>query len=201
MKLPSLRLFLKNRHYPLLLVVCGVIGLVAAFILSIDAIAIAKNPDQALNCNINPIISCGSVMKTPEASLFGFANSLLGIPAFTAVLTIGAIALAGTVLSKWIWRGLLAGSVFGVIFVHYLFYQSVFNIHALCPYCMVVWVVTMLVFWYTLIFNLQRGYLGDAHKGIVAFMRRHHLDLYLTWALTITAIILARFWYFFRTVI
>ena len=37
------------------------LSLTASFVLSVDAVALAANPDVNLSCNINATISCGTV--------------------------------------------------------------------------------------------------------------------------------------------
>lgn len=51
------------------------LSLIASFVLSVDAVALAANPDTALSCNINATISCGTVATSWQASVFGFPNS------------------------------------------------------------------------------------------------------------------------------
>ena len=46
-------------------------------------------------------------------------------------------------LPQWYWIGLTIGTLIGAAFVHWLIFQSLYRIGALCPYCMVVWVVTI----------------------------------------------------------
>jgi len=46
--------------------------------------------------------------------------------------------------------------------VHWLIFQSLYRIGALCPYCMVVWVVTITVFWNVTLHNLTREHLPVA---------------------------------------
>ena len=46
-------------------------------------------------------------------------------------------------LPRWYWAGLAAGTLLGTVFVHWLIFQSLYRIGALCPYCMVVWAVTI----------------------------------------------------------
>ncbi len=75
-----------------------------------------------------------------------FPNPLLGIASFAVVTTLGVVLLTGAVLPRWVWLGLQAGVTFGVVFVHWLIYQSLYVIGALCPYCMVVWAVTIPLF-------------------------------------------------------
>ncbi|PJE19839.1 MAG: hypothetical protein CK431_30220, partial [Mycobacterium sp.] len=57
----------------------GVIGLLSSITLTVEKIELLRNPSYVPTCNINPIVSCGSVMVTKQASLLGFPNPLLGI--------------------------------------------------------------------------------------------------------------------------
>lgn len=185
---------------PWLLVIGGAIGLACACIILYDKIELLKDPAFRPGCDLNPIISCGSVMESSQANAFGFPNPFIGIIGFSIVATIGMAMLAGaTKLKRWFWLGLQLGTVFGVVFVHWLFYQSVYNINALCPWCMVVWVTTITLFWYVTLYNIQTGVIalkGSLQKAAF-FVRRHHLDLLLLWLFIIAALILKHFWYYY----
>ena len=76
--------------------VCGVIGLIAAFTLTVEKFELATDPDYTPTCSLNPIVNCGSIMDTPQAAVFGFPNSLLGIAGFTAVLAIAVLLTPAT---------------------------------------------------------------------------------------------------------
>src|SRR6185503_10511846 len=125
------------------ILIAGVVGLAAALTLTVEKIEILIDPDYVPSCSINPVLSCGSVMITDQASAFGFPNSLIGIVAFTVLLVTGVLALAKVDLPRWYWAGLAVGTLLGTAFVHWLIYQSLYRIGALCPYCMVVWAVTI----------------------------------------------------------
>ncbi len=114
------------------------------------------------SCSINPVLSCGSVMITPQASVFGFPNPLIGIVSFTVVLVTGVLAVAKVRLPRWYWAGLAIGTLLGAVFVHWLIFQSLYRIGALCPYCMVVWAVTipLLVVTASIALHPQRQRLG-----------------------------------------
>lgn len=121
----------------------GVIGLISSVTLTVEKIKILLNPSYVPSCNINPIVSCGSVMVTPQASVLGFPNPLLGIAGFTVVVVTGVLAVTKVPLPQWYWVGLTVGTLIGTVFVHWLIFQSLYRIGALCPYCMVVWVATI----------------------------------------------------------
>ena len=189
-----------QKAMPYILVICGFIGLLCSLIILYDKIELLKNPDFKLPCNLNPVISCGSVMESKQANAFGFPNPFIGIIGFSVVITIGMAILAGAAkLKRWFWLGLQAGTIFGLLFIHWLFYQSVYHINALCPYCMVVWTMTITLFWYVTLYNIQTGVIkltGQA-QTIGFFLRRHHLDILILWFLVIAAFILKHFWYYY----
>ena len=112
------------------------------------------------------------------------------------VLAMGVLLLAGAQLKRWAWLTLQGGTVLGLLFIHWLFFESVYHIHALCPYCMVVWTVTIALFWYVLQYNLHVGHITLPAK-IRLFFRKHHADILITWYVVITALILSHFWYYF----
>lgn len=191
----------RNLAKPLawLLIVCGIVGLIAAGALTHDEFQLAKNPAFVPSCNLNPIISCGSVMKSNQAQAFGFPNPFIGVAAFPVLITIGAAMLAGAKFKRWFWLALNTVALLGVAFVHWLFFQTVWSINALCPYCMAVWVVTIATFWYVLMYNLETGNLKLPAKLKTAgdFARGHHIDLYILWLVILAALILNHFWYYY----
>ena len=184
---------------PWLFVVGGAIGLLCSFIITYEKFQLVQNPHYVPSCNLNPIISCGSVMASPQSHAFGFPNPLIGLVAFPVLMTLGVVLLTGGRLRRWLWWGVEAGAVFGMAFVHWLFFQSVYRIHALCPYCMVVWVVTITVFWYATLYNLGLSYqkLPSWGQKITQQLRRHHLDIFVLWLLVIGGLILKHFWYYY----
>lgn len=185
---------------PWVLIIGGAIGLLASAIITYDKIAILQDPNFKPGCDLNPVVSCGSVMDSSQAAAFGFPNTFIGLAGFGAVVTTGVVLLAGgSKLKRWYWLGLNLGMLFGLAFVHWLFYQSVYNIGALCPYCMLVWAATITMFWYTTLYNIQTGHIRLKGWLLQAslFARKHHLDILLFWLLIIAALILKHFWYYY----
>ncbi|MEU0042808.1 vitamin K epoxide reductase family protein [Streptomyces werraensis] len=186
-----------------MLTVGGAIGLLAAFTLAVEKIALLKDPSYSPSCSINPVLSCESVTTTAQAEVFGFPNPLLGIAAFAVVTTIGVVLLTGAVLPRWFWWGLQAWVVFGVVFVHWLIFQSLYRIGALCPYCMVVWTVMIPVFWYTTLHALTRGLLPVPARlrGAVQGVAGYHGVALTAWYLLIAVLILERFWLYWASLL
>jgi uncharacterized membrane protein len=156
-----------------ILVVCGLIGLVAAIELIIQKISVLSDPDFVPNCDINPVLSCGSVINTEQASLFGFPNPVLGVIGFTVVIMFGALLFTGLELPRSMWLGLNIGALAGMAFVVWLVIQSLYVIGALCPWCMVVWAITIPIFWQVTTDNLasKRLNLGKSLSEIIVALK------------------------------
>jgi uncharacterized membrane protein len=178
--------------------VAGVIGLIASMTLTVEKIELLLNASYVPSCNINPIVSCGSVMVTPQASLLGFPNPLLGIAGFTVVVVTGVLSVAKVALPRWYWAGLAAGLLIGAVFVHWLIFQSLYRIGALCPYCMLVWAVTMtLLVVATAI--LLRPAIGDSTALRLLFQWRW--SIFAFWITGVLLLIMVRFWNYWSTLI
>jgi uncharacterized membrane protein len=175
-----------------LYVVGGLVGLAAAVALTLEDLAKLRDPGYVPTCSLNPVVSCGTVMDSAQATAFGFPNPLLGIGAFAVVVTVGVVLLTGYDGPRWFWLGLQLGTTFGVVFVHWLIFSSLYAIGALCPYCMVVWVVTIPIFWYTTLSNLDRGRLPGGPAG--ALLARFHSLVLVLWYAIIAVLILQAFW-------
>ena len=188
-----------DKSYPYVLIVSGVIGIIASFILTLDKFKILQNPNYVPSCNLNPILACGDVLKTHQGAAFGFPNPFIGLAAFAVLVTIGMGMLAGAKYKRWFHLGLQFGTILGLGFISWLFYQSLYNIHALCPYCMAVWVIVITTFWYSLIFNIDHGFikLNKELKKYYPFVRKNHLDIILIFFLLLALFILNHFWYYF----
>lgn len=139
-----------HRGLGVFLVLAGAIGLLASTILTIDKLnlltARAAGEELALGCDLNAFVSCSGVIASEQAEVFGFPNPLIGIAAFAVVVSLGVLLAAGLRLPEWIWLGLNLGALFGIGFITWLQYQSIFVIGRLCPWCMVVWTMMIPIF-------------------------------------------------------
>lgn len=175
------------------LTVGGLIAFIASFTLTIERIELLKNPDYVPSCSFNPVLSCGSVMKTWQAALFGFPNPLIGVAAFAVVMTVGVGIFAGARYAGWFWAGLQVGVTLGMIFICWLISQSLYSIDALCPYCMVVWAMMIPIFVFVSVRNAHASGL-TSRSGFVAFLARNHALIITVAVLVIIAMIGQRFW-------
>ncbi|MGV8847599.1 vitamin K epoxide reductase family protein [Tessaracoccus sp.] len=174
------------------MLVFAALSLLASFVLSWDAILIARNPDIILSCSINPILDCVKVASTWQASVFGFPNAFLGLISEPVVLTIAVASLAGTKFPRWFMFTANAVYLLGVIFAYWLLYQSTFVIGALCPWCLLVTVSTTFVFVSMTHWNILEGnlFLGPrTHLRALAFVRGGWLTISLVVWLTVMALV------------
>lgn len=130
--------------------VAGAVGWFASFELITEYIKKLQQTDYVPNCNVSILVTCGPNMDSWQGAILGFSNTIIGVAAFMAPMFVGAALLAGARFSRWFWVIYQAGLFLGVIFVFWLFTQSVFVLGTLCPWCMVVWSVTIPLFWFTL---------------------------------------------------
>lgn len=160
-----------SKSYAWFSILFGLLGWVAAFSLTLERIHVAADPDAVLSCDMNIFISCKSVMLTDQARLFGFPNPLIGLAAFMAPVFIGFAVLAGAKFKLWFWRLYLVGLSLGFVFVLYLFIQSTFVIHVLCPYCMLAWVAMIPLFWRNFLWAGAEGVIDVPVKSVGWFVR------------------------------
>jgi uncharacterized membrane protein len=178
------------------LIITGIIGWIAAFSLTLERLHVAANPSATLSCDLNPFISCKSVMLTEQARLLGFPNPIIGLGAFIFPIAVGAAILAGAKFALWFWRMFAVGITMGFLFVVWLWTQSTFVISVLCPYCMVAWVAMIPLFWTVILFLLREGVIETPIR-LAGFFDRAYERAWL-WALgtdlIIAIIIIIRFW-------
>ncbi len=113
------------------------------------------------------------------------------------MLVSGVLALARVQLPRWYWSGLAVGTLLGVAFVHWLIFQSLYRIGALCPYCMVVWavVIPLLVVVAAVALRPQQG------NAVARILYTWRWSLVALWFTALVLMILVRFWYYWSTLL
>ena len=160
-----------SKSFAWMSIIYGLIGWAAAFALTLERIHVSANPNATLSCDLNVFISCKSVMLTKQAALLGFPNPLIGLAAFVAPIFVGFAVLAGARLKQWFWRIYMVGISMGFIFVLFLFSQSTYVIHVLCPYCMLAWIAMIPLFWKTLLWAGAEGVIDVPVRLLPTFIK------------------------------
>jgi len=146
-----------NRWIFASMLVGALLSLLAAFVLSVEAIQLAKNPNASLSCSVNVVLNCATVAKHPTFELFGFPNSFLGMIAEPVVITVAIAGLAGIAFPRRFMFAAQIGYTLGLIFAIYLFFTSMFVIGALCPWCLLVTASTIFVWFSITRYNIREN--------------------------------------------
>lgn len=178
-----------RRGYALLLVVTGVLGTLAAAMLAIEYIHMLSDDTYVPACDINPFLTCGTFLGSPQSQAFGFPNVVIGMVGFPVVVVTGVLLLGGLRLPVWYWRGLLVGTLFGIGFVLWLQYQALFSILAICPWCALVWAVMIPLFVHTLARSTQNGAL-PVGAGLRSLLVQYRWVITALWWLVLVAVAL-----------
>jgi len=189
-----------DKTLPWILLIGSIIGLVVSFALTYDKIQVLKNPSYVPSCNINPVISCGSVMSKPQSELFGIPNTIFGLIGFSVLGTFAALLTMKIVLPKKIWWLIQGGVTGGLLFAGYLFFQGIFRIHAICPYCFLIWITMPPMFWYTTLLNFRTKRI-PVNNRVSNILNRFHGDVLIGFYVLFVAILLVKFWYYWSTLI
>jgi uncharacterized membrane protein len=148
------------------LIVTGALGWWAAFELTLDKFALLLDPDAALSCNFNPLVQCGKNLDSWQGAAFGFPNPLIGLGGFVAPIAVGVALLAGARFARWFWIAFNVGLAGALAFVIWLISQSIYVIGTLCPWCMLVWSVTIPLFWVVTLRNAADGVFGTGLRAV-----------------------------------
>ncbi|WP_369246687.1 vitamin K epoxide reductase family protein [Streptomyces sp. R41] len=184
--------------FALLVVLTGAAGLLASWVITLDKFKLLEDPDFVPGCSLNPVVSCGSVMKSDQASAFGFPNPMLGLVAYGIVICVGMSLLAGAAFPGWYWLTFEAGCLFGIGFVSWLQFESLYRIGALCLWCCLAWLAMILLFWYVTSFIVRNGFL-PAPGPLKAFFAEFAWVLPLLHIGVVGMLILTRWWDFWTS--
>lgn len=171
-----------NRWIFTSMLVGAIISLIASFVLSVEAVTLAANPDAVLACSINAVLNCATVGLHPSAHLFGFPNSFLGLMAEPVVITVAIAGLAGVKFPRAFMFIAQIVYTIGFAFALWLFYQSYFVIGALCPWCLLVTATTTFVWFAITRYNIREDnlYLSKPNsKKLKAFIAKDYDKLIL----------------------
>lgn len=148
---------LKRQNLAAFIMLIGsALGLLASFMLSIEALILAKNSHAVLSCDLNSVLSCSTVANHWSATILGFPNSFIGVMTLPVMVTIAVALLASAKFPKWFMQAAQAGAIVGMVFAAWMFYMSYIEIGALCPWCLTLDVGMTLIFFGLTRYNILR---------------------------------------------
>ena len=127
------------------------IALLTSLILSAETLALARAPKKLLSCDFNSVVSCSRVSQAWQAEIvkFGelsFPNAFFGIAAESVFVTLAVIGMIRVRVPRWFAICTWLGGLCALAYAYWLFSQSMFVIHALCPWCIVLMFSTTMQF-------------------------------------------------------
>ncbi|MBZ4486794.1 Vitamin K epoxide reductase [Microbacterium sp. cx-55] len=153
-------------------IVAGLIGEAVSFLLYLEYVGQLTGADAIVSCQLSVIVTCGPNLLSPGGNLLGFSNSIIGIVMFLGPVYAGVSALAASGGHRlWFWRVYQCFLAAGFALVHLFAYRSIFEYGSLCPWCMIVWLVTVPLFWVTLGWTLRAGVWGVGSRGFGQWLR------------------------------
>lgn len=181
------------------LLVGSFVALIASFVLSFEELLLIQNPDAVLSCSFNLVLNCSTVMQSAQATFFGdVPNMFLGLMAFPVIITVAVAALWGRArYSRGFLQAMTIGVALGTIFSYWLFFNSLYVIQVLCPWCLVVTTSCTFLLAATLhiglrenIFRLSSG----AMKRVNTFLDKgYHQAIVAGWLLLMVALVILKF--------
>lgn len=139
----------------------GALGWWASLRLFLDYIASLKDSNFVASCNLSDTVSCAQNIESSYGSILGFSNTVLGLTLFVVPIVMGVLILARVSLPRWVYAGYSIGTGAAVVLISYLQWASFTQIGTLCVYCLLIWSVTIPLFWSSLSRTLSRPVSGD----------------------------------------
>lgn len=163
-------------------------GLLASFMLAIDALWTAMHPNAQLGCDLNAKISCSKVAASWQSTLIHLGekpvpNAFIGLAGYAVLVTVGVV-IAFDAIPKWFKVCAFAGCLGAFAFATWLLTQSVFVIGALCPWCL-----TMFTGMYISLIGSGRALVLDYAKKETGLRRFIESPLSLLTAILIAVVI------------
>jgi len=184
-----------NRWIFISMLIGAALSLLAAFVLSVESYHLAKNPNAQLSCSVNVVVNCATVAKHPSANMLGFPNSFFGMVAEPVVITVAILGLAGIRFPRKFMFAAQIGYTLGLLYALYLLSISYFVIGALCPWCLLVTLTTILVWFAITRYNIREKNLylpASLQKFLEQALRKDYdkLAMFSFIALIVVAIVI-----------
>jgi uncharacterized membrane protein len=168
----------------------GVIGMLAAFLQTTEKIALLKNKDAILACDLNNVFSCSTVLNSWQSAVFGFPNSLMCLTLFTIFTAIALAGLSGAKLPRGLRLGIQALALFTLGFAVWFLAESIYVIGALCILCIFCFAGLLLVNWGWLRLNAADLPIGERGRALVKRGIETGVDV-LVWAVLAVLVAIA----------
>lgn len=143
----------------IVMLVSGIAGMFASLELILAEKNLLLHPNAQLICDINPVIGCGTFLQSAANTLFfGVSNAVFGLAFFAGITALGLVAISGGRLGTWLWQLLDIAMLGAFLWLLWFWHTAFFVEKGLCPYCMVVWAVTIPLIFIVIGRSAEAGY-------------------------------------------
>lgn len=187
----------------LVMLVASAVALFVSFILSAETLQMARHPGVKLGCDVNGVVSCTTVAQAWQSEIirFGdlsFPNAFFGIAAESVFVTVAVIGLARVKVPRWFAVCTWLGGLAALAYAYWLFSQSMYVIHALCPWCLALMFSTTVQFMGLTHATVTVQGLPGGESGSPAGLRKYYrlgFDLMVDalWIVVLVALILLQY--------
>jgi uncharacterized membrane protein len=170
------------------------IGMIAAFLQTLEKIELLKNNNAVLPCDLNSVFSCSTVLNAWQSSVFGFPNSIMCFGLFTIFFAIGLAGLNGT-FKRGLRLSIQALSLATLVFALWFLWQSTFVIGALCIFCIFCFIGLLMINGAWLRLNVAEMPIHANGKAWLFYLVRHQYDvlIWLTLGLIVAGAMIIKF--------
>ena len=146
--------------YAILVLICSLVGIVASVGLLLSERSLLKNPDEALSCDINPLVGCSDFLTSQyNTAFFGIPNAIWGLAFFSGMAGLAFAWLAHAHFATWLWRLISLAMAGASAWLIWFWHVSFFDKGTMCPFCLATWCVTIPLIIHTWIRAAQGGHL------------------------------------------
>jgi uncharacterized membrane protein len=127
-------------------------------------------------------------LRPPKPQYLDFPTALLVLAVSQILVLIGVLILLDVFIPRWMLQIIALVSGLATLFVSWLAFQSIYIIEILCPYCIVVWGMTVPIFFLT-----TRDLLKNSRNSTLKLLVPFTGFLTLAWFLVVGAAITLQF--------
>lgn len=168
----------KDELYPKILVGASSVGLIASFWQMAERVHMLKYPEEALSCNLSPVVDCSGVLGDKLAAVLGPPNALVGVVVFSLLLAFGITLLSGMKWSEIVQKIVVTLSIIIMLFALWFFWVSLYSLGKICIFCVFIWAASIPIGVYGANYYLQsRKKVDGIMKWKKEFLAKHSSDV------------------------
>jgi len=186
---------MKKRTIYAVMLTGGIVGMIAAFIQTLEKLTLLENKNAILTCDLSSVFSCSAVLSAWQSSVFGFPNSIMCLILFTVFAAIALAGVTGGKLTRKLRLGIQILSLGTLGFALWFLEQSIYSIGSLCIFCLFCFSGLLLVNWAWLRLNVADLPISQRSRAALADGIAQGIDIvgWLLLAVIVASAMILRF--------